>query len=96
MFRKIHIRSPYAGRGVVGVSACRRAKFEAALLRRWEFDAIAKNVRVGYVFFFDDRGEYLEGDWVVGQPDLRHSILATMDRLGACRKKHHPGGILGV
>src|SRR5258708_3889486 len=36
------------------------------LLRVGEFDAIAKNVRVGYVFFFDDRDEYLEGDRVVG------------------------------
>src|SRR5580704_14147293 len=66
------------------------------LLRLWEFDAIAKNVRVGYVFFFDDRDEYLEGDRVVGQPDLRDSISAAMDRLGARRKKHHPDWILGV
>ena len=39
---------------------------KTALLRRSEFDAIAKNVRVGYVFFFDDRDEYLEGNRVVG------------------------------
>jgi hypothetical protein len=90
--------------GVVGQSPTkdnldtpiRRQRRLAPLLRLWEFDAIAKNVRVGYVFFFDDRDEYLEGDRLVGQPDLRDSISAAMDRLGACRKKHHPDWILGV
>src|SRR5258708_40350866 len=55
------------------------------LLRVREFNAIAKNVRVGYVFLFDDRNEYLEGDRVVGEPHLRGSIYAAIDCTGASR-----------
>jgi hypothetical protein len=49
-----------------GTVAATKDNAHSPLLRLWEFDAIAKNVRVGYVFFFDDRDEYLEGDRVVG------------------------------